>query len=217
MVNSRNQVGNFVRDWGLWVLQHIPSWKAWLEAGQRRDGPMKYEYHPGMAFLPTLGGGVAFSQACCISLRHPTEVETPTVYFSDDVIFSKSKTKVFQIVPLLSDMSEVESTKRELKELDLTSSHVDLEETTFFIPRSVGSSDANLQTSDLNIFRTASIKEFANSSLCSNRPYPRGYKEDGMWSCVKGMRFIILRLDRFVFAATTTSQELQQAIKSLSF
>ncbi|KAN0095776.1 FAD/NAD(P)-binding domain containing protein [Hyaloscypha variabilis] len=77
LCNERSLVKIFLRDWFLWSLQLIPSWRHWLELGQRQEGLTKYAWSPGMPFLPGLGGGKIF----------------PRVFY--DVIFGKEKTALF--------------------------------------------------------------------------------------------------------------------------
>jgi hypothetical protein len=92
LCNERSLVKIFLRDWFLWSLQLIPSWRHWLELGQRQEGLKKYAWSPGMPFLPGLGGGKIFPQVFCLPC---SSVATKAV-FTDDVIFGKEKPRYFR-------------------------------------------------------------------------------------------------------------------------
>ena len=215
MVNSKNPWAIFVRDWGLWLLQMIPSWKRWLELGPRAQGPTIYQYADGMVFMPELGGGVSFAQTYCVKLG--SAPGRGQVQFTDDVIYGENKGGIFQIIVLLDDASQVESAQRDLNGLDQLCPLLPSQKATFFVLR--GREFSTLPASKVGVdrlYRSATAEEFANSGLCNNRPAPRGYKEDGMWQSVKHKRYVIVRLDRFVFAACNTRNELERAASRLA-
>lgn len=53
------------------------------------------------------------------------------------------------------------------------------------------------------------------SPLCLNRPEPRGYNEDLLWDSLSGKKYVILRADRFVFAACDSGDELKNVASRL--
>lgn len=214
MVNSKNPFAIFVRDWGLWLLQMIPSCKRRLELGPRADGPTTYQYADGMVFMPELGGGVSFAQTYCVELG--SSPKGGKVHFTDDVIFGGSRVKLFQIVVLLNDANQVESARGDLNGLDQLCPLLSTLEATYFVRRESTSTPLPSDKASVDqVFRSATAEEFANSHLCVNRPPPRGYREDHMWQCVKSKRYVIVRQDRFVFAACNTRSELERAAARL--
>ncbi|KAJ5976333.1 monooxygenase [Penicillium waksmanii] len=213
MVNGKNWSHIFLRNWGLWFMQLVPSWKHWLERGPRGTGPTRYRHTPEMPFLPELGGGVSFPQSYCISLRDGSEVQ-----FTDDVIFL-GKRGIFQIVVLLNTLDEVSSAIQDIEEIKTDEFLISPDEATFFLPR-VACESAPAGRLDAAaarpLFRTASSNEFAHSTLCNSRPEPRGYSESLMWDTIGGKRYVVLRLDRFVFATCNSKTELERVLGQLS-
>ncbi|CAI7585491.1 unnamed protein product [Penicillium manginii] len=213
MVNGKNWSHNFLRDWGLWFIQLVPSWKHWLERGPRGIGPTQYTHTPEMPFLPEFGGGVCFPQTYCISPRGGAEVQ-----FTDDVIFFGKK-GIFQIVVLLDSLDEMDSAMRDLEGIKTDEYLIRRDEATFFVPR-VACESAPAGRLDALVarplFRTASSDEFFHSTLCNSRPEPRGYYESLIWDNMGGKRYVILRFDRFVFASCSSRTELEQVLGQLS-
>jgi hypothetical protein len=166
-----------------------------------------------MPFLPELGGGVSFPQTYCISVRDGSEVQ-----FTDDVIFFGKK-GIFQIVVLLNTLDEVESAIQDMEEIKANDYLISPTEATFFVPR-VACESAPAGRLDAVVarplFRTASSDEFAHSTLCNSRPEPRGYSESLIWDTIGGRRYVVLRLDRFVFATCNSKTELERVLRQLS-
>lgn len=214
LVNSTNTVQNFIRDWALWVMQLIPTVKHQLELGPRREGPVRYIHSDDMPFLPHLNGGISFPQAYCTDM---VDLDN-RIRFTDDVIFSKEKTKLFQLVVLLGVPTQARAAMQELDGIDgLSDGHLSVKETTMLVqaekcfPEGDGS-----RLDGVSLFRTATANEFKQSDLCVGRPDPRGYNDSQIWGIMKGMRFVIVRHDRFVYAACATRAELVEAAKSLA-
>lgn len=215
MVNSRNPIQIFIRDWTLWLLQLIPSCKHQLELGPKSAGPVRYTNPPdaGLPFLSKFLGGVIFPQTYCISLAGDSQVQ-----FTDDAIFGngKIKIKLFQLVVLLNSLDDLDTALLELLSIDKITDELSIDEATFFVPRtSLPTQKILAGDFDDRLFRTAADGEFAKSDLCLNRPEPRGYNETLMWKEMRGRRFVILRPDRFVFAACHTKLELELAAEQL--
>lgn len=213
MVNGKNWTQIFLRSWGLWFMQFVPSWKHWLERGPRGTRPTRYIHAPEMPFLPELGGGVSFPQTYCISLGDGAEVQ-----FTDDVIFH-GKRGIFQIVVLLNTLDEMDAAVQEIEDIKAHEYLLSAAEATFFVPR-VACESAPAGRLDAAkarpLFRTASSTEFSHSTLCNSRPEPRGYNESLIWDTMGGARYVVLRLDRFVFATCNSKAELEQAFGQLS-
>jgi hypothetical protein len=215
MVNSKNPLMIFLRDWGFWLAQLIPRVRQQLELGPRAPGPVRYQYSDGMGFIPQLGGGVSFSQSFCIKLGVPKA----QVKFTDDIIFAPQKKSLFQIVVLLNEPDEVDNAQAQLSGLSSICSHLSPEEATYFVPRNLPGLNTAV-TKELEksgrIFRIASAAEFSNSDLSAGRPEPEGYREKDMWNVVKHKTFVILRADRFVFAACNKRTELEMVARKMA-
>ena len=218
LVNSKNSVKIFMRNWILWLLQLVPPIKRWIELGPQQNGRMQYKHSEGMPFLTQLPGGMLFSQTYCCGLGG---VGDGDVCFTDDVIFAPEKKGLFQIVVLLhGDQGELQESRDVVAGLGSVCPHLHPAEATYFVRRQRAAADANStlgkQSSLSNVHRTASAEEFNQSSLCKGRPPAYGYREYDMWSVVRDRRYVILRADRFVFAACNSARELQLAAARLN-
>ncbi|KAJ5125209.1 monooxygenase [Penicillium atrosanguineum] len=209
MVNGTGLKHTFIRNWALWLIQLIPSWKHFLERGPRSSGAIQYSYLPEMPFMPELSGGSCFPQTYCMALHKDAAVQ-----FTDDVIF-EGKTSLFQIVVLLNNVEELASAVHDLKALNEGNELLSLRDATFFVPRTSCKPDTDYGSRQ-SVCRTATGDEFASSILCDSRPIPRGYDEMLMWKSVNGKRYVVLRPDRFVFAACNTEAELGKAATRLA-
>ena len=216
-----NRLKILVRDWYLWAIQLIPSWKHWLEMGQRRDGMVRYAYEDGVAFLPRYGGGFCFPQVYCVSLAEQQRqkgTETQQVHFTDDVIFASHKSTLFQVVVLCSSLAAARAAHDSLSSLEADSDgELSVAETTYIIQdlHAVTDSSSNEIPSSTSLFRVASADEFASSQLCVGRPKPLFYDPHHLWKEAGGKPFLILRPDRFVFAACKDAAELGVAAGEL--
>ncbi|KAF7563742.1 hypothetical protein G7046_g421 [Stylonectria norvegica] len=211
-----NKTKVFLRDWYLWLIQLVPSWKHWLQLGNRREGMVKYQWKDGtgMAFLHRLGGGGNFPQVYAAPINPPRTPQSGGIFFTDDIIFAQDKQGLFQVVVLLQTCSDYKDIGVALHGLEEASNGVlkDGESTVFL-------DDTRGPHSDIkghNIYRIASGAEFAaDPSLCKGRPEPKGYDLHRMFREVNNKKFVILRPDRFVFAACDTRSELLIAAESL--
>ena len=204
-VTEASPVRVFIRDWYLWLLQQVPSWRHWLELGNRRDGMVQYEGE-GLAFLA--GGGRNFPQVYVSPLSDPHNV-----LFSDDVLFPLHKKGLFQVAVLLRTLSEAEAAYQSLVGLEnISQGTLREDEATLFLD-----STENL-VGDVNrrqIYRLATAAKFAGDAKCARRPKPIGYDLHRMSKEVGFKKFVILRPDRFVFAACDTRKELHSAAEQL--
>lgn len=209
--NIRIPIKEFVRDWYFWTVQLIPSWRRWLEKGNRREGMVEYHWedNKGMLFLPQFGGGGNFPQVYCMKLDGKN-----TVQFTDDVIFAEDKKALFQIVVLLESAQDLQQAQAGLLGVGKASHGVVQEDEATFI---IHSTDPQIPAiSSCDVYRLATGSEFsADVDLCGGRPEPRYYDPERMMKECQNKRFVILRPDRFVCAACDTSDELQGAAKQL--
>jgi hypothetical protein len=206
----------FCREWYLWVVQLVPGWKRWLEQGNRREGLTRYEWRDGenMAFLPSLGGGANLPQVYCVALggveRHGD------VRFTDDIIFDEAKKGLFRLVVFIDEILHLQQVQPLLDGIDEISGGVlRAAETTFIVKTTdIPPENVNIEYSD--VYRLATASEFAASPLCIGRPEPRYYDSHRIWRESAGKQFIILRPDRFVFAACGNVDELREAAVKLT-
>lgn len=210
-VTEGNLLRVFLRDTVLGLMQMIPSWKRWLEKGPRAEGIYRYKYQPGLHFSGDFHGGGLFSQVYC------TKTDDSSIQFTDDVIFSPDKTGLMQLVVVVESRHKVDSRSKDLKALStisLSSGAVRIEERTFIIE------DHNADMTQKHkcagtVLRIATADEFARSPLCNGRPEPRYYDEKQIGKENRGKPFLLVRPDRFIFAACATVQELKGALKSI--
>ena len=208
----------FIRDWYLWALQLVPGWKRWLEQGARREGMARYQYTAGMAFLPELKGGICLPQVYCAMFR---EGKWADIFFTDDLIFAAGKKGLFQLVVLTDHVEDISSATNALANVDqLSGGHIHSEEVTYIVQdvnapcfdHAKASSGSNCR-----VARLATAKEFAaDTKLCGNRPAPKYYDEHRLKREVGAEKFVIVRPDRFVYAACSTEEDLTRALQSIS-
>jgi hypothetical protein len=212
-VTESSPVKIFFRNWYLWLLQLIPSQRHWLEMGARRYGMIKYEYKPGMAFLPDLAGGSCFPQVYCYPLA---VVKTEgRVQFTDDIIFAPGKKGLFQLVVLVDKVQELETAAEALRNVQkLSQDTIISSEATFIVHDALATFQGASMwpSSNGTAVRIATGSEFAaDERLCGDRPEPIYYDPSRMKKEAQGRRFIILRPDRFVFSACVDKAELDIA------
>ena len=204
-VTESNPFKVFLRDWYLWFIQQVPSWRHWLELGSRRDGMVQYE---GQGLPFSASGGRNFPQVYVSPISNLCKV-----LFTDDVIFSPEKKGLFQIAVLLHSLEEADSVYEALNGLgEVSQGALSENEATLFLDTT---ENLVVSTKDHRIYRLATATEFASNGQCAGRPDPIGYDAHRMSKEVGYNRFIILRPDRFIFAACNTQYELYSATKSL--
>jgi hypothetical protein len=217
-----------LRNIQFWLMQLIPSWRRWLEKSQRRHGMVRYDYKPGMAFLPDLGGAVCFPQGYCIPIRCRDNAEQiASVMFTDDVIFASHKRGLFQVVVLLEHEDQLDAARSVLENLGAHPTELLYEaEATFLVMNAettwrthsdndVGDFTVRNTLQETNVIRLTTAKVFGQSHLCRNRPIPINFEVNYLFRVLNGKRFVILRPDRLVFAACVTEQELVRALDAM--
>lgn len=220
---EKNPVKIFIRDWMLWFMRLIPS----LRFKQENPTAEKtaYEYVEGMAFLPEMHGGVLLPQVYCRAMDVGKDVggkaaAAAPVAFTDDFIFGPGKRGLFQLVVLLDCVEDISDARIALSRLEISTSsegYVLPGDVTYIIHDISAASVtplSNLETKDGHerVVRVASGDEFAASPLCKGRPEPVRYDAYRLRNELGGKRFVILRPDRFVFAACKDSGELESAL-----
>ncbi|KAI3572670.1 hypothetical protein IWW34DRAFT_636854 [Fusarium oxysporum f. sp. albedinis] len=214
-VTESNSCKVFLRDCYFYFMQRIPSWRHWLQLGNRREGMVRYQWQEdaGMIFLSRFGGGGNFPQVYAAAITNTPQ--SNKVFFTDDLIFSPHKEGIFQVVVILQLHRSTDSVENALRGLeDFSGGGLRDGEATIFLDSTYAPS-VDLKSSQ-PIYRLATAAEFAqDSDLCRGRPEPKGYDPHRMSKEVCNKTFVILRPDRFVFAACDTTSNLVYAAKML--
>ncbi|EXJ74328.1 uncharacterized protein A1O5_02624 [Cladophialophora psammophila CBS 110553] len=210
-VTESDPIKVFIREWYMWAIQLVPSWRKELRKGARAQGMTKYRYSPGLAFVGEMGGGLLLPQIYAFNFRKNT------IEFTDDLIFSPDKKGLFQLLVLPDRVDQIESLTRDLENISQLSDTLLLgEEATILIQ----STSASISAGDMptqQVARVATGDEFAlDPLLCKNRPPPVGYDEWRLRRETKAKKYVILRPDRFVFAACDTPAELREAVSKIA-
>lgn len=135
--------------------------------------------------------------------------------FTDELIYSADKTGLIQVVVLLNNVDGITEAMHALEGIDKLSNGSVLASEATLITHDFNAQiekDSNHLTSPERLVRIATGDEFgADPVLCRNRPQPRYYDAFRMKRDLKRPRYVILRPDRFVFAAYYTAEELAEA------
>jgi hypothetical protein len=210
---------NFFRVWYLWLIQLLPSWRHQLELGPRAEGLTKYTWQPGFPFLAAHNGGRTLPQVFCLPF-HST-LKKPL--FTDDVIFSKNKTAMFQLVVLLEIPGEMEAARADLENVEkgsVESQFLKLNEATYLIHHNTPSYDINAKPGpnsdhlEVAAFRIINSQR-SDPSIWADLPDPQGYDGSRLMREMQG-RYVIVRPDRIVFAVCNSRWELLEASRALT-
>lgn len=206
-VTEQDPIKVFIREWSLWFQQLLPSWKRQLEKGPRANGMTKYKHADGLPFLST--GGLLLPQVYAWDSR------SSRVTFSDDLIFSPNKKGLFQLLVLPESLEHAKQLTQELRNI---SPHqlVAVEEATVLIQDSDTHCPPAQLEGDLFHARVATGEEFTASALCANRPEPQYYDPYRISKEFPGKRFLVVRPDRFVYAACQSGGELTGVLNGLA-
>lgn len=208
-VTESNPVKVLFRDWYLWGVQLVPSWRRELEKGPRAFGTTQYQFSQGLPFLPDMLGGMQLAQVYAWSL------DRSQLTFSDDLIFHPSKQGLFQLLLLPENAAEARTLFDMIQHVtNASEGHVVAEEATCLIQDISVRYPTSPQ--DTKIARLASGEEFAaDQILCKNRPPPIHYDPFRLKKQVKGKKILIVRPDRFLYAACSSQAELLEALRRL--
>ena len=223
LTTARNSLKIFVRDWLLWLMQLVPSWRHQLELGPRAGGLVRYKYTKGMAFLPDMGGGRCLPQVYCCPVYRSPEDNLEPVRFTDDILLNGSRTNaLLRLLVVVDDVKQAEQAWQDIKDLDLEKSsngEIGRRSAFFLIQSPCIDHKESTTSSDIpreSVYRIATADEFAASNLCKDRPYPIGYDMLRMKKEFQGKKYILMRPDRIVYSACDSSTELLAACRRIS-
>jgi hypothetical protein len=192
----------------MWAIQLVPSWKREIQKGPRAAGMTKYRYTNGFPFIGDMLGGINLPQVYACDLK------SKQLAFTDDLLFSPKKKGLFQLLILPKSIDETEDLTKDLKNIDhISNGLIRADEATVLIQSTDRRLSLNGRHYDRMVTRLATAEEFAaDPLLCKNRPPPIGYDEWRLGGEVKHKKFVVVRFDRFTFAACDTSAQLMDVV-----
>lgn len=212
-VTERNLLKIFLRDWYLYILSFLPSYQRGLRLGHRKEGMIRYEYVDGMPFVAGFGGGVCVPQVYVSAWDRGAEV-----LFSDDILFSRGKKGLFQVLVYIRDPRELSSAREVVSDVaQISNGKLLAKEATFIIETTTPTLAPETGDTTSSVYRLATAKEFADSPLCRGRPEPRYYNPYYLGDIVGrgGVRYVIVRPDRFVYASCDNKRDLEGVVVRL--
>ncbi|KAL3447764.1 hypothetical protein BJX65DRAFT_307818 [Aspergillus insuetus] len=195
--------------------------------------PFLPEYNGGLclpqAYCKPVGGSRAGAGAGAAGKLHRAdEVEDAEgIRFTDDVIFasaSANHTRLFKLLVYLQSTDELLAARRQVADVETMSrGEIHAEDVTFLVERTgdkhrlaqaLDADDGQLSIQKVlaATYQIVTGAEFAASPLCRNRPEPQFYDPYYMSKVLGGRKYVVMRPDRFIFAAVDSRQELQMAL-----
>lgn len=202
-LNMKGPVKILVRDWALWGISMLPPplrikmKRILVQYKQNSDAEKKYP------FVEEMGGGKTIPQVLCTN-------DDGQLRFTDDVIFGASgKMGIFRLLVLVDSLQEIEAAAEELRGITSSPSRsnglLSAGEATYLI-----TSSASPPKDKDNVFRIVSKEELD----AKKAEEMKRYDETIMRRETTG-KYIILRPDRFTFAACLDVTELGVALEEL--
>ncbi|KAH8585709.1 hypothetical protein B0O99DRAFT_657166 [Bisporella sp. PMI_857] len=208
--NEPSIVKAYCRNWYLWAVQMVPAWKHNLELGGRRDGMTKYTWAPGLHFFA--------------SIRRRSVLPSA---FTDDTIFARHKSGIFQLVVILDSIDQLQTSRAELqlvRNVD-TITGLRTQEATFVVhglSTMISTTHPALrgEKEREGVIRVLSAEEYTaagSTGVAKAAKFPRHpphFYDPNRIRVDLGFdaRYVIVRYDRFVFAACSNIDDLQVAV-----
>ncbi|KAJ5968759.1 hypothetical protein N7501_005007 [Penicillium viridicatum] len=207
-VTEGNPLKIFLRDWSLYFMHFIPSWRRDLRLGRRKEGMVPYKYSPGLPFNPAHKGGTFLRQVYCKPIG-----KSGDVLFSDDIIFEKEKKGLVQLLVYLKDVNELTAAREAVSRIEETSKgEIPYGEVTYLVGKL--EMESRVLTQDTySVYRLATSEEFAGSHLCRGRPKPEYYDPHQLGKALGGTKFVLVRADRIVYAACDNACQLEKEVR----
>jgi len=207
-VTERNLIKIFIRDWCLYFMHFVPSWRHDLRLGRRKEGLVQYKYSPGLPFDPAHKGGLCLPQVYCKPVGG-----SGGVFFSDDVIFGRGKRSLFQLLVYLKDVDELAAVRDAVSGVEeISKGGIYGDEVTYLIEGFKIDSNTADTRDNSSLYCLATGEEFAGSSLCRGRPEPEHYDPFYLAKALGGNKFVLVRPDRFIYAACNGASQLERVV-----
>jgi hypothetical protein len=226
--NESSKVKAFLRNWYLWLIQLVPSWRYDLELGPRKAGLTRYDHTLEAPFLPDFGGGISLPQVFAAPIDQPAP---PVPMFTDDAIFSNQKRCIFQVVALATSLEELRSCQSEINSLGTRYNKddlVSLAETTYIVHKQAhqtlqATSRLAPPPESRNIVRVVGAEEYKATGETEGaiargfpRPEPLYYEPNRIYKDLGAhVVFAVIRWDRIVFARCRNLFELEVALTGI--
>ncbi|KAF2762663.1 FAD/NAD(P)-binding domain-containing protein [Pseudovirgaria hyperparasitica] len=233
---EQSHVKSTLTQWLVYIQRLVPAWKAGIENPNER--PVEYAYEPGVSFVPiglsgmktrSQGASMVCPQIGCVVLGGGGADAGGEVRLLDDILFDRAKTGVLQLlvllpsapllsqfisqiadlIPRIASLSDNTVLGSEAVLLLFPSPHT--HSTTY--PSLISLLPTNLK--DTTLLRPASLAEYAASALLADRPYPAMYNEGRIHEEFPGARYVLVRLDRVVFAACGDEGALEGVLRGV--
>lgn len=178
---------------------------------------IRYEFADGMPFVPGLGGGVCVPQVYVSGWKGGRGGDEG-VLFSDDVVFGRGKRGFFQVLVYIRDLNELPSAREVVSTIEQTSNgELPATEATYIIETTTTTPSPETEDTISPVYRLATAEEFAGSPLCRGRPEPRHYNPYYLGEILGGggVRYVIVRPDRFVYASCDSQRDLEGVVGGL--
>ncbi|KAJ5936560.1 hypothetical protein N7466_003010 [Penicillium verhagenii] len=207
-VTESNPIKIFIRDWSLFFMHFVPSWRRDLRLGRRKEGLVQYQYSPGLPFNPDHNGGICLPQIYLTPVCASSEV-----FFSDDIIFGKGKKGMLQLLVYLQSTDELAMASKAISSIQgFSKEEINASEVTYIIETVGIDTKATTANGASSIYRLATAREFAESSLCLGRPEPEYYDSLCLRRALKANKYVLVRPDRFIYAACDEITQLDTIV-----
>jgi hypothetical protein len=134
------------------------------------------------------------------------------VFFSDDIIFGKGKKGTFQLLVYLKNVDELSAAHETLSGIEnISKGGLYYAEVTYII-EDFDIESETIKEGSTSIYCLATAEEFAGSPLCRGRPDPEYYDPFYLAKTLGGSKFVLVRPDRFIYAACDGVIQLEKVI-----
>lgn len=173
---------------------------------------VKYQHQIGMPFMPEFGGGVCVPQVFCKRFDQANSA----IMFTDDVVIKCTRGRgLFQLVVYVTSVSELAGAKEAMKDIEeISQGEFKPADTTYLVEEGDNASSDSAKEDLSTVFQIASGDDFAASPLCRGRPPPYFYDPKRLGGETGGNRFLVVRPDRFLFAACSTKEDLEKVVRN---
>lgn len=183
----------------------------------------KYTWAFGMPFLPQYEGGRSFPQVFSAPIDGPAP---PVPAFTDDTIFAPNKRGLFQLVAVVDSIGQLSAVRADISRIKPSGPLLVLDpsEATYIVHGACGAPRVDALPDEEairhNIVRVLGTEEYTAAGRTDDamaksfpRPPPLFYDPNRIRKDLSRDKvYVIVRWDRFVFAACRNYSELQHAV-----